>query len=175
MIDIPWYAIVISILAAAGVSFFIYKQDYKKSRLWKLALFFRFLGTFLLVLLFFAPSISFETQEIIKPRLIIYRDVSASCDSQSLLVMNELQSKLSEKFKNRLKIVPCQFSKEVTNASFLLDFGSKQNTRIDEVVFHFQQQIKDESIAAGLIVSDGIVNQGKLPCQKCFQASKKLN
>jgi hypothetical protein len=163
MIDIPWYAIVISILAAAGVSFFIYKQDYKKSRLWKLALFFRFLGTFLLVLLFFAPSISFESQEIINPRLIVYRDVSASCDSQSLLVMNELQSKLSEKFKNRLTIVPYQFSKEVTNASFSLDFGSKQNTRIDEVVFHFQQQIKDESIAAGVIVSDGIVNQGKLP------------
>ena len=163
MIDIPWYAIVISFVAAFGVSFFIYKNDFKKSKLWKLALFFRFLGTFLLVLLFFAPSISFESQEIIKPKLIVYRDVSTSCDTQSLIVFNDLQERLFERFKNQLVIMPFNFSKEVSNASFATDFSQKQQTRIDEVIYHFQQQTKDESIGAGILISDGIVNQGKLP------------
>lgn len=163
MIDIPWYAIVISFLAASGVSFFIYKNDFKKSKLWKLALFFRFIGTFLLVLLFFAPSISFESQEVIKPKLIVYRDVSTSCDTQSLIVLKDLQERLFERFKNQLVIMPFNFSKEVSNASFATDFSQKQQTRIDEVIYHFQQQTKDESIAAGVLISDGIVNQGKLP------------
>lgn len=163
MIDIPWYAIVISFLAAFGVSFFIYKNDFKKSKLWKLALFFRFIGTFLLVLLFFAPSISFESQEVIKPKLIVYRDVSTSCDTQSLIVLKDLQERLFERFKNQLVIMPFNFSKEVSNASFATDFSQKQQTRIDEVIYHFQQQTKDESIAAGVLISDGIVNQGKLP------------
>lgn len=163
MIDIPWYAIVISFLAAVGVSLFVYKDDYKKSKLWKLALFFRFLGTFFLVLFFFAPSISYETQQTISPRLLIYRDASSSCDSQTKFVLNQLQNRLDAKFKDRLVILPFQFSKEVSNASLEIDYASKQNTRIDEVMYHFQQQIKDESIAAGVVISDGIVNQGKLP------------
>ena len=170
--DIPWYAILISIVVAGGLSFIIYKEDFKKSKLWKFALFLRFIGSFLLILLLFSPVISYQEHITVKPKLLIYRDESLSCDSSSQKVKTIIDSLLKRKYTDKVEIKSFKFAKEVYNENLPSVLSSRFVSRIDEVTSHLLQQTKDESVAAAILISDGIFNQGKLP--GFIQGSNKL-
>ncbi len=161
--DIPLYAILISIIVSGISAYFLYKDEIKKSNLWKVALFLRFLGTFLLVLLLFSPVITYQKNTTLKPKLLIYRDASLSCDSASSGKKFQLDSLLKLKFGESVELKYFKFSGDVYQENVTMLERDKQITRIDEVGSHFQQLSKDESVAAGILISDGIFNQGKLP------------
>lgn len=161
--DIPLYAILISIIVSGISAYFLYKDEIKKSNLWKVALFLRFLGVFFLILLLFSPVITYQKNTTLKPKLVVYRDASFSCDSFSAFVNLKLDSFLKNKFGESIDVKHFKFSKEVFQENVAIAENDKQMTRIDEVGAHFQQQAKDESVAAGIVISDGIFNQGKLP------------
>lgn len=163
MIDIPWYALLSAIIIASGVSFLVYSKDFHQGKLWKTAAFLRFFGIFLLVLLFFAPTITLKTNKIVKSKLLIYRDASASCDSISLKINKKCDSLLNQKFGNKINIASFDFAKEIISKGNNMPNELKQFTRFDQVIKHFKQQTKDESVTAALIISDGIMNQGQMP------------
>ena len=163
MIDIPWYALFTAIVIASGVSYLVYFKDFNQGKLWKLAASLRFLAVFLMVLLFFTPTITLKTNKIVKSKLLVYRDASASCDSLSLKINNTIDSLLIKKFGNRINISSFEFAKEIVSKGNQLPIGLKQFTRFDHVIKQFKQQSKDESVTAALLISDGIMNQGQIP------------
>ena len=109
MIDIPWYALLSAVIIASGVSYLVYSKDFQLGKLWKTSAFLRFFGVFLLVLLFFTPTITLKTNKVVKSKLLIYRDASASCDSMSLKINKTLDSLLNQKFGNILIGFPILF------------------------------------------------------------------
>lgn len=161
--DIPWYAILISIIVSGISAYFLYKDEMKKSSLWKVALFLRFLGVFFLVLLLFSPVITYQKNTTLKPKLVIYRDASLSCDSFTKIEKSRLDSFLRNKYGESIELKQFKFSNDVFQENVAMSENDKQISRIDEVGTHFQQQSKDESVTAGIVISDGIFNQGKLP------------
>ncbi len=163
MIDIPWYALLSAIIIASGVSYLVYSKDFQQGKLWKTAAILRFFGVFLLVLLFFAPTITLKTNKIVKSKLLIYRDASASCDSLSLKINKTLDSLLNLKFGSNINVSSFDFAKEIVSNGNKMPNDMKQFTRFDQVVKHFKQQTKDESVTAALVISDGIMNQGQMP------------
>jgi len=163
MFDIPWYALLSALIIASGVSYLVYSKDFKQSLLWKIASILRLIGIFILVLLFFAPTITLKTNKVVKSKLLIYRDASASCDSMSLKINEELDSLLKLKFGNRMNVSTFDFANEIVSKGNKMSSEMKQFTRFDQVVKHFKQQIKDESVTAALFISDGIMNQGQMP------------
>jgi len=163
MIDIPWYALLSAVIIASGVSFLVYSKDFHQGKLWKTAALLRFFGIFLLVLLFFAPTITLKTNKVVKSKLLIYRDASASCDSMSLKINKTLDSLLNLKFGSNISISSFDFAKEIVSKGNKMPNEMKQFTRFDQVVKHFKQQTKDESVTAALVISDGIMNQGQMP------------
>jgi len=163
MIDIPWYALLSAIIIASGVSYLVYFKDFQKENLWKCAAILRFIGIFILVLLFFAPTITLKTNKVVKSKLLIYRDASASCDSMSLIINEKLDSLLNLKFGNRINVAAFNFAKEIVSKGNEMPNEMKQFTRFDQVIKHFKQQAKDESVTAALVISDGIMNQGQMP------------
>jgi hypothetical protein len=163
MIDIPWYALISAVIIATGVSYLVYYKDFQLGKLWKTAAILRFFGLFLLVLLFFAPTITLKTNKIVKSKLLIYRDVSASCDSMSLKINQKLDSILNRKFGNKINIASFEFAKDIVSKGNNIPNEMKQITRFDQFIKHFKQQAKDESVTAALVISDGIMNQGQMP------------
>ena len=163
MIDIPWYALLSAIIIALGVSYLVYFKDFQLGKLWKTAAILRFFGAFLLVLLFFAPTITLKTNKIVKSKLLIYRDASASCDSLSLKINKKTDSLLNLKFGNSINVEAFEFAKDIVSKGNKMPNEMKQFTRFDQVIKHFKQQAKDESVTAALVISDGIMNQGQLP------------
>jgi hypothetical protein len=163
MIDIPWYALITAIIIASGVSYLVYSKDFQKDKLWKIASILRFIGIFILVLLFFAPTITLKTNKVVKSKLLIYRDASASCDSVSLKISEKLDSLLNLKFGNRINVAAFNFAKEIVLKGNEMPNDMKQFTRFDQIIKHFKQQAKDESVTAALVISDGIMNQGQMP------------
>lgn len=172
MIDIPWHAIAISVVVSTGLSWLIYKDDYKKSNLWKVALFLRFICILLVTLLLFSPIISFQKSTLLRPKLLIYRDASLSCDSQSQFVFNKLMTELNQRVSSKVDIKQYKFANEVIPESAVPDVNFGSYTRFDEVGNHVQQFGKDESVVGAIVLSDGIVNKGKLP--SFFQSSSSL-
>ncbi len=163
MIDIPWYALLSAVIIALGVSYLVYFKEFQIGKLWKTAAILRFFGIILLVLLFFAPTITLKTNKIVKSKLLIYRDASASCDSMSLKINKTLDSLLNLKFGSNISISSFDFAKEIVSNGNKMPNEMKQFTRFDQVVKHFKQQTKDESVTAALVISDGIMNQGQMP------------
>ena len=163
MIDIPWYALFIAIIISAGVAYLVYSREFKLNALWKLAAAFRFFAVFFLVLLFFSPTIAYLTHKVVRPKIIVYRDNSVSCDSLSGVVKKEFLKKLENKFKGKLQIQEFQFAKDVNSVSIKIDPKDQQVTRFDHVIQHFYDNSKDESLVGAVLISDGILNQGQLP------------
>ncbi len=163
MLDIPWYAIAISVVVSFGLSWFVYKNDFKKGNLWKIALFLRFTGFLFLVLLLFSPVISYQKSTVLKPKLLIYRDASLSCDSLSELSTNLLIAALEKNIASKVELKRFKFANDLIPENANSEPNFSRYTRIDEIVNHLQQFAKDESVVSAVLLSDGIYNKGKLP------------
>lgn len=162
-IDIPWYAYVISLVIAAGNTWFLYRNDIHSNWGWKISALLRFLATTILVLLFFSPSFHIKSFKEVNPKLIVYQDVSNSVDSSSEFALKSTLSGIKREFSDNLEIENFAFARDVYSSTDTILSAHKNRTQLDEVINHFNNKTQDQSVVGAILISDGILNLGQKP------------
>ena len=138
------------------------------SKWWFSAAILRFLGVFLLVVMFFNPWWTLTSSKEVKPTFLVYIDTSYSMDSVELKkaeswIRNEL------KLSANVVIKTFSFGSEVMQLGTAskrkdnVEFDKRNATAIAPVFDHLGQFKKHSPVSGALVVSDGIINKGMDP------------
>lgn len=166
-INIPFIFILLIIIAAAGMSYYLYRQTNPESKrpLKYILAALRIVTLVLLILLFFNPKLFFSYPEEAPRSISIFTDISSSMGlnsesenrADSLKIAEELLGTL---FNNKnLQVNKYYFSQEIHqgNADSLYKFQGLTNYNN---VFNFITEQKPDQ---AIIISDGIRTEGPYP------------
>ena len=154
--QVVWYAWPTSVLAAAGLTYWLYKAHWSKSTAWKVATILRFIALFLLCFWLFNPRWEGSTEKRESPIWHVYADVSSSDSTEVLRVVNDFKDQTSE--FDHIQFKYWAFSDAVVPFSNR-DSLNSQVSRLDKVNQHIQRLNSPSKLA--LVISDGIVNNGQ--------------
>jgi hypothetical protein len=179
IISSEWYYFVLSLLAAAAVSLWLYYRNKKNTEVPRRVLVglavLRFLGITLVLLLLlniFLRRLQNETQN---PVVLLAIDNSSSmtAGADSAFVktafLNELQA-LRKNISEKFSVKTILFGSQAGASEALPDFSDKE-TDIENLVSDVDNNYSNQNIGALVIVSDGIYNKGASP----VPAAEKLN
>lgn len=169
----PGYLIVLCILAAAGITWVLYrKHSFEKTVLVKLMMALRFTGLFLLFLLLLSPFIKLKTTREIKPVLLLFVDNSLSVDSATHAgvnaELNDATLALSEKYNIR----KFYFAADVQSGNRNVD---RTATSIAAVIDRMNEEFQNGNSGTAVIFSDGIVTAGSNPMFKTIYHKTPLH
>lgn len=154
--QVVWYAWPTSVLAAAGLTYWLYKAHWSKSTAWKVAAILRFIALFLLCFWLFNPRWEGNTEKSESPIWHVYADVSSSDSTEVIRVVNEFKDQTSE--LDHIQFKYWAFSDAVVPFSNR-DSLNTQVSRLDKVNQHIRRLNSPSKLA--LVISDGIVNNGQ--------------
>jgi hypothetical protein len=159
-----WFFIVCT-LAAAAISWLLYRKSFfeNKTLTWVLR-FLRFVGYFLVIVLLLSPVIRVKTHRELKPIIAVYNDKSLSLSaSKPDSFLSNLQTKFND-LEDYFTIKYFDFAENVVQKG-----DSSLNitrTSLAAPFDHINETLEGQNIAATIIASDGIQNQGINPLFK---------
>lgn len=154
--QVVWYAWPTSVLAAAGLTYWLYKTHWGKSTPWKVAALLRFIALFFLSFWMFNPRLEGRTEKSESPIWHVYADVSASDSAEVIRFVSDFKN-LTSKF-DQIQFKYWAFSDAVVPFSNR-DSLNAQVSRLDKVNQHIRRLHSPSKLA--LVISDGIVNNGQ--------------
>lgn len=162
MVNVDWFAWPIAIFFALFVSYFLYRNTWRTSVFWKIAAISRFFSTAILIFLLFKPTVRFIIEQLLKPEIIVYTDISKSADKEANAAFESLKVVIEKELGDDLMIRRVDFASRIydSKSTFFRDVNS---TRIDNITHHFVSEQLNESIVGGVLISDGIFNEGQNP------------
>ncbi len=169
ILDYPVWIYLVCILVGVVFSFLLYRKQslFKTSKLlfWTLV-FLRFCLGSILTLLLFNPLLQYNKRIEEKPKVAFLIDNSSSIISgkDSSFIRGEFQQKIQSLIQDvDDKYDAKQFIfGETTRQSDSLNFTDKQ-TNLSEVLTHISDQYYNQNLAAVVLISDGIYNEGTNP------------
>lgn len=163
-----WYAAAALVALAIAYLFYFFKPQKSYPNPWtQRGLFLlKALSTFLLLFLFINPILRKNNRVVQKPIIGILVDQSQSIALQpkGSTVIQEIPQKI-EKIQKQLEgnfeVKTCSFSSELVDSLSPRWNGNASN--LGKALEQFQEKWEGQNVGALLMVSDGIVNQGKNP------------
>ena len=170
----PWYLVPAALLIGLGLFFYYFrKPEYTKSQIWTLAAL-RFFGLLLLCFFLLKPQIVEREVQALKPRLVFLEDVSRSMryhqDSLALDSILEAWPAQSEDQLSKYQL----FSYVFANTLDADSVDEAEFTNIYQALNEVQSRFYGEPLAATVLLTDGIYNQGRNPLQNAAQANAPL-
>ncbi|WP_424962233.1 hypothetical protein [Ekhidna sp.] len=159
-----WWVLLI-VLLAAGLSYFLYTKKnvpWGIRENWILAII-RFLGILGILLLLLSPSVRNVTNTVKKPVIGIALDNSESVVERGVEGDKILEA--VERIETTLKGADMETT-VVTFSDSL--FFNAPTTSLSDLIDKTEQNLKDENLAALVIVTDGIYNRGSSPLYKSY-------
>ena len=159
-----WWVLLV-VLLAAGLSYFLYVKKnvpWGITKNWILASI-RFLGILAILLLLLSPSVRNVTNTVKKPVIGIALD-----NSESLVERGTEEGEILEaveRVEESLRNVDMEAT--VVTFSDSLVFNAP-TTSLSDLIDKTEDNLKDENLAALLIVTDGIYNRGSSPLYKSY-------
>lgn len=170
-----WFILLICVFAISLAYFqYFYKANVKTSFTKKqryILSILRFLGIFLILLLFISPVKRIKNRQIEKPTIVILQDNSASLknhnlsDKQAEEYLKNLQ-KLSDELKKDYNIVRMSFGHKINelkdNETYdkiikFNDFATNLNSALERV----SEEYSSENLSAMILATDGIATEGE--------------
>ncbi|MDR2010755.1 MAG: hypothetical protein LBQ22_09765 [Bacteroidales bacterium] len=164
------FLIILAVIVAAGLSFFLYYKDKTFSELqkWKRVLMsaLRFLFIFIILVLLLKPVFKSSSTIIQKPIIVLAQDNSRSVvfNKDSSFYKNEYKTEINrliENLKSDYDVHYLQFSEFTTNDS-IMDF-SGELTDISSVFPEVISRYSGMNLGAVVLATDGIYNRGINP------------
>ncbi|MFN4914029.1 MAG: hypothetical protein ACK5FT_01800 [Sphingomonadales bacterium] len=156
-----WY-LILCLLAAAGLTFLLYKKAAAFPKPWNSVLpALRFLGLFFLLVLLLSPFITLTLEQEEKPTLLVYLDKSNSASRESTDLYDRQLQGILDKLDNRYNVRIYHFSNKVYRAGDTVK--NPDVTDLGQVSAHVNDFKDSRSVAAIMVLSDGIQNRGVSP------------
>ncbi len=167
----PWYFVFLAIVISVAFTGLLYvgnrkaKTFFSPKLRWILTIL-RFFAILLILLLLLNPLVKQFQRTIIKPLIIFAQDNSASMVSgkDSVYLNGEYQKSLEafkQKISNKADLIFLTFGDKVTKQdSFSF---TEKSTNYDDLFRYIGQNYKNRNLAAVVVASDGLMNNGRNP------------
>jgi len=168
--EYPYYLIIVAVIVAAAISFFLYYKDktFKDLQAWKkwTMTSLRFVFVLIILLLLLSPVIKTKGLIVQKPVIVVAQDNSSSLllNKDSTFYQNQYKTnldKLITSLGDSYDVRYLQFS-ETTENDTILDFSGKMSD-ISSVFPEIVARYAGMNLGAVILATDGIYNKGINP------------